>query len=470
MSILPQLERDLHRAAERRFTATVPPRVRWWRRRRGVLSLGLAAIALVGAGGELLLSSGRPVTPAYVLPENPRLGLGRPLAASLHLLPIRTADPAGGLPWGMRVLRTSRALACIQAGRVQDGAIGGLGVGYAFKADGRFHPFAAADAIDGDSCATIDADGHAFQPGAPTIVTADGLPLAGGNIYPYERVHCDLPGQHNWGVRCPQADLREVAVGLLGPDATSIGVSTPGHDETVTPYGPDGAYLIVLPAPAHADSGSHRLLSLDAPGAATLTITFRNGSTCRLPSLTASQICRPEGLTRAGAAVPSRTRLKGATIQVRYSALLPHATPPLAVLGSAGKTISPSTKPSPGLTISFRAPIAAPNTESAYDVTLEGTSKAGCSAPRIIVSQPTAETIAVGQSMQITVPLQRDCRASYSGRLFFFATSGSHSEARTSDGADEGPLYEVLASKVAFARRGAPQPGVTIARFRTVTP
>ena len=86
------------------------------------------------------------------------------------------------------------------------------------------------------------------------IVPANGLALAGENVSPGDRVHCDLPGQEDWGVRCPQSELRQVAMGLLGPDATSIEVSARGRCFTVKPYGPEGAYLIVLPAQPHANA------------------------------------------------------------------------------------------------------------------------------------------------------------------------------------------------------------------------
>src|SRR5271165_235399 len=162
------------------------------------------------------------------LPANPQTGLGQPVPASLALLPARVADPQGGPPWGMRVIRTTRGLVCLQGGRVVKGQLGGLGVGHAFHADGRFHPFLTADAVGIDGCVAGDANGLAFMPGAPVIVTADGLPLAGENLWPYERVHCDLPGQQDWGVRCQQHELRQVAMGLLGPDATSVRVSAPG--------------------------------------------------------------------------------------------------------------------------------------------------------------------------------------------------------------------------------------------------
>jgi hypothetical protein len=468
-SILPQLEHDLVRAAERRLSTRRAPRG-WWRRRGVTLSVAFAALALVGAGGgELLFGSGKPLAPAFVLPANPAVGLGRPLPASLALLPVREADPAGGPPWGMRVIRTSRGLACVQAGRVVGGRLGGLGIGYAFKGDGLFHPFSPADAISSDSCATVEESGQAFQPGAPTVVTADGLPLAGENLYPGQRVHCDLPGQEDWGVRCPQADLREVAVGMLGPDASSIRVSGRGRGFTVRPYGPDGAYLIVLPAPPHANVGPYGFPGRKAPGTPALTVTFRNGSTCELPAAGPGQQCRPEGIERSSGPPPAGARLHRA-VSVRYAVRMT-GPGPLSVTAVGGersfpRVIRSTNEPLPGLSIAFGAPVAAPNASSGYGVELRPHAAPGCSLPGTILSQPTQNTLVAGQRVKITVLLESSCRTTYSGRVFFARSSGSFSEARTSDSADEGPLYEVIASE-SFRGR---VPGATVARFHIAVP
>jgi hypothetical protein len=476
MSILAQLERDLLHAADRRPSGAPVARARR-HRRRVVVSLALAALALMGAGGgALLLAPGKPVAPAFELPAMSTVGIGRPLAPSLALLPMRVADPAGGPPWGMRVIRTTRGLACIQAGRVLDGRLGGIGIGYAFKADGRFHPFAPADAISEDSCATVDRHGRAFQPGAPAIVTADGLPLAGENLWPYERVHCDLPGEQDWGVRCPQADLREIAVGLLGPDAASISVSAPGRHFTLEPVGPDGAYLIVLPAPAGINRG--RAAGPYGAGAghgawaraiATLTVTYRDGSHCEIPAYSQKQTCSPKGLDVSTGSPPTNLTTP---LHVSYRPLLAYS-PPLLAEGAAGQSFrgsgSATNKPGPGLLITFTAPTAAPSISSGYDVELHPRAVPGCKTPSLIVAQPTQQTLAAGAPVQIAVSLQSSCRTTYAGRVFFVSSSGSYSEARTSDHAGEGPLYEVIASHFCCGRHSATA-GATVGRFRVSVP
>ncbi len=254
-SPLPPFARTLARTEQETSAGGGRSHWRGWRRAPIALPLiGAVLLLAAGATAALLLSSGEPVPPAFVLPATPETGLGEPIPASATLLPIRVADPEGGPPWGMRVIRTTRGLLCLQAGRVVRGQLGALGSGYAFAADHRFHPFLPEDAISSDACPAVGVDGSAFLPGPPVIVPANALPLAGENVAVADQVHCDLPGQQNWGVRCAQRELRQVADGLLGPDANSIEVSTPHSSFTVKPYGPLGAYLIVLPAQPRADA------------------------------------------------------------------------------------------------------------------------------------------------------------------------------------------------------------------------
>jgi hypothetical protein len=426
-------------------------------RRRGVaLALTLAAAVLLGAGGgALLLNSGRPVKPAFLLPANPRTGLGQPLASTLALLPTRVADPAGGPPWGMRVIRTTRDLSCLQGGRVFDGRLGGLGIGYAFKHDGRFHPFMPADAIDADSCVSANSRGLAFLPGGAKVVTADGLPLAGENLYPYQRVHCDLHGQEDWGVRCPQAELREVAMGLLGPDAESIHVTTPGHTFELTPYGEDGAYLIVLPAPARANTGEHGFLGRPAVGTPVLRVTYRDGSTCQIPAANRAEQCTPKGLLfKTPRIAVSHIH---AALRVSYRLQTAPRVGPLFTSGSQSPPgITHSSKPVPTVVVSFRAPVSAPDASSGYAVLLRSIPKGGCRAAKEIVSQPTDSSISAGETLHIVIPVQAGCHITYRGRVFFIASSGRYGE---------GPLYEQVMS----ASRSRVS-GLTIGRFQVSIP
>lgn len=452
------------------------------RSRRGGLALpvaiGVLVLAAASAGAALLFSSGEAVAPAFVLPATPAEGLGEPVPGSLALLPMRVADPEGGPPWGMRVIRTSRGLLCLQAGRVVDGQLGALGTGYAFHADKRFHPFLADDAISTDACPAVGASGTAFLPGPPVIVPANGLALAGENVAQSDQVHCDLPGQQNWGVRCPQSELRQVAVGLLGPNARSIGVTNAdGSSFTVDPYGPEGAYLIVLPAQPNANAGmssgayeSPFGSVSSAPAGAELKVTYEDGVHCQIPINNSGQQCHAQ--STGGPRLPSASELRS-VVHASYVPLDEHPEYPLLMEGRGGKGSFPGRTasnghdaPGPALTITFKAPVAAASAASAYAVELRPQPVSGCATPSVIVSQPTSETLHPGAPVNITVPLETSCPTSYAGRVFYATSSGVGGES-----SGEGPLYEVIAAR--FGTPGArrtPMSLPTVGSFKISVP
>jgi hypothetical protein len=434
------------------------------------VAIGVLVLAAASAGAALLFSSGETVAPAFVLPATPAAGFGEPVPQSLALLPMRVADTEGGPPWAMRVIRTSRGLLCLQAGRVVDGRLGALGTGYAFHADKRFHPFLADDAISTDACPAVGASGTAFLPGPPVIVPANGLALAGENVSQSDQVHCDLPGQQNWGVRCPQSELRQVAVGLLGPNARSIEVgNADGSSFTIDPYGPEGAYLIVLPAQPNANasmsSGSYQSpfgSVSNAPGGATLKVTYDNGFQCQIPISNPSQQCHAQ--STAGPGLPSARQLRS-VVRASYVPLDEHPESPLLMERGGGKGSFPgrtgsngSDAPGPALAITFKAPVAAANASSAYVVELKPHPVSGCATPSVIVSQPTSETLRAGAQVSITVPLETSCATSYAGRVFYATSSGIGGES-----GGGGPLYEVIA-----AQFGPPGSGRSPMSFPTV--
>jgi len=444
------------------------------RSRRGGLALpvviGVLVLAAASAGAALLFSSGETVAPAFVLSATPAAGLGEPVPQSLALLPMRVADPEGGPPWGMRVIRTSRGLLCLQAGRVMGNQLGALGTGYAFHADKRFHPFLADDAISTDACPAVGASAAAFLPGPPVIVPANGLPLAGENVSRSDQVHCDLPGQKDWGVRCPQSELRQVAVGLLGPHARSIEVgNADGSSFTIDPYGPEGAYLIVLPAQPNANasmsSGSYQSpfgSVSSAPGGATLKVTYDNGVQCQIPITSPSQQCHSQSTTGPG--LPPASQLRS-VVRASYVPLDEHPEFPLLMEGRGGKGSFPGRTgsnghdaPGPALAITFKAPVAASNASSAYVVELRPQPVSGCATPSVIVSQPTSETLQAGAPVNITVPLETSCATSYAGRVFYATSSSIGGES-----GGGGPLYEVIA-----AQFGAPGSGRNPPNFPAV--
>ena len=198
------------------------------------LRVALVALALVLATSAITLAAsgviltGSPVGTAHA--PIATVGEGIPVVGGARLLPLRVADPAGGLPWGMRIIHTTRGLICVQIGRV-DGQLGQLGVDGAFHNDGRFHPLPADALPDTLGNATGWMAGNCASPGDIYAGDSVGLELSAATS----------PGQ---GTGVP-ADRREISFGLLGVHAVSItyreGSKT--HTQPVLPG--LGAYLIV---------------------------------------------------------------------------------------------------------------------------------------------------------------------------------------------------------------------------------
>ncbi len=259
-------------------------RPRWLRSMRPRTLLIMPALVVLGTGAALaagILLTGAPAGPK--VPPVPTAGYGAASPATATLLPLDVADPAGGLPWGLRTVRTTRDDVCLQVGRLADGTIGALGEDGAFGNDHRFHPF-SDNYQDPEGCVTLDAHGHGF-----TSANIWGLPtsaMAGGG--------CLADFSRRRLVPCPTQDTRNVYFGLLGPHAASITyVSGEGQTVTVPTVGSDGAYLIVTPAPPsmfcspgprapqceqQGGSSSFGGLLMTGPIRA---VTYQDGHTCR---------------------------------------------------------------------------------------------------------------------------------------------------------------------------------------------
>ncbi len=251
----------------------------WHARLRPRLSrpLIVALACLLIAGSALaatgLLRTGEPVGAS--VPPIPNADEGATIRGSAHLLALRVADPDGGPTWGLRVLRTTRGLMCLQLGRVVDGRIGVLGQDGAFHNDGAFHPL-STDFLDGIGCGTEDARGNAFVNEQISALPASAL--TGDE----EHISGDCYKASPEPSACPPIDLRDVYFGLLGPDAVSIAHTTPNGATVTTPtVGQDGAYLVVLP---HSTKRC-------APGALVCAITQGTGYTGG-PELRQSEVIR----------------------------------------------------------------------------------------------------------------------------------------------------------------------------------
>jgi len=324
------VERELRAAA--RSHAHLPWYVRLRLRHSRALVVVLAGLIIGGPAlaAVNLLQSGSSVGPD--VPQTPNAFNGVALRSGVRLLSLRVADPAAGPPWGMRLIRTTRGLLCMQVGRVAFGSVGALGRDNAFANDGRFHPFSPNYAPGpGSACVAPDAHGNGFF-----NVAAFGVPESGffgdtkqtGGCVPEQSApqhvsaaaRLDLAGRRRTEHRrqllpCPAADLREVYYGLLGPDAASVTHMTASGSLVTTPTaGPDGAYLIILPN--HAPMSANGTTTSDStlfPGAIR-AVRYRDGHSCRLPApVSASdpgrESCPPVGYVPAVIRPPSPARV-----------------------------------------------------------------------------------------------------------------------------------------------------------------
>jgi hypothetical protein len=289
----------------------------WYARVRLRPSRPVAAVlACLLVTGTALAATGAFRTGAPVgaeVPAIPTASEGAVLPASITLLSLRVPDPAGGPPWGLRELKTTRGLMCVQVGRIVGARIGALGRDGAFDDDDAFHPFSPTF-MEGPGCGTEDGQGDAFVNEQLHGVPASGL----YGVRQHTDGGCYRPGR---GTReCPPAALRDVYFGLLGPDAESITQLTPAGGTAVTPTaGADGAYLIVLPhrttrCPAHApecfgsDTGSTGGPLMEA-NEVVRAVSYRGAATCVLPT--------PSALAAAEAAREARFQ---AALRARFPA------------------------------------------------------------------------------------------------------------------------------------------------------
>jgi len=274
-----------------------------------LLTLLLAAVALAATG---VLHTGAPVRPnGFGDLTMPHAGGGAVVPHSVQGIAAQTEDPAGGPPWGMRVLRTTRGLGCLQIGRVVNGRLGVIGQDGAFHNDGRFHPLPPQVTENPVDCASLDARGHLFLAFASQGVVASAYELG-----------CTPPGDveaHPNPPLCSQVDERAVYGGLLGPAAVSITYALPGGGSASVPVGPGGAYLIVAPANPKLDLGGANLSGvLPSPGNGQpiQTITYRGGLICSISALSESsnhgQACSAPGYARPKLVVPSPQQVASA--------------------------------------------------------------------------------------------------------------------------------------------------------------
>ncbi len=227
------------------------------------LLLASTTIALAATG---VILTGAPVSPPAVL--SPTVGVGLPLPGHSRLLSLRVPDPGGGLPWGMRVVLTTRGLVCVQIGRVQNGQLGELGIDGAYHDDGRFHPVGpgvlptyAGGASEGGvtsergSCVLANGDVTGNGEAWGSAVAAEFGGIDENAAFAFKR--------HPGAV----AHRRDITYGILGPHAVSVTYreGTALHTEPVVAGA--GAYLIVQPAALGSTVEGHGAApGTDTPG------------------------------------------------------------------------------------------------------------------------------------------------------------------------------------------------------------
>ena len=205
--------------------AATPARERGARRLR---LRGDVVITTVAAGVAIAIAAVALVVLHHNNIANPVPVMNR-VAVGTARIAVSAPDPNGGASWALRTVQTGRRQACLQIGRLEHGEIGTLGQDGAYADDGRFHSIPLHDSFP---CAGTDVNNNLFLNVLEGDVPADG----------------DAGGGHGGCAAntCPSHELRNIAFGVLGPDAVSVTYSLHGH--TITePTGPDGAYIAVVP-------------------------------------------------------------------------------------------------------------------------------------------------------------------------------------------------------------------------------
>jgi hypothetical protein len=300
-----------------RIAATPPPRNAIARARSRLRLRLLAVVApavLVLTAGALAASGviriGAPAEPSGgSLPELRGGGL---VKGTVRLLSVTTPDPAGGPPWGMRVLSTKAGEGCVQVGRLVDGKLGAIGEDDAFDDDGLFHAFALDSTFAKHACTLLDGSGRIFLNATVGDMPASAWVGYGGGCVPSTATHAErFTEKGKPRALCPQADERNLYYGLLGPDAKSVAYKREGRTYTRATVGPEGAYLIVTRAsPTQLFNfnagGTQDVVPVDGP---ITELHYRDGATCHLTSrswIGGKDACTPELKVPVGWTPPRR--------------------------------------------------------------------------------------------------------------------------------------------------------------------
>jgi hypothetical protein len=479
MNYLPELRSALVQAADRvadsaepvhpRAARPQPGRAGWheragaWRRTSRLrwvavnLAIGLAGTA-IGLGAAGVFHRGTTLGPE--VPPSPSSDDGVATPRGVTLLPLRVADPGGGLPWGIRVVRTTRGLTCVGVGRVDFDTIGVLGQDGAFGDDGRFHPI-SQNMFEGLGCDTTDARGNGFVNVALQNIPASGLQggqrSAGGCrvaeeqdasvLRRFRAQSYSLHARHPAMPTCPQADMREIYFGLLGPDARSITYREPGGGTRMIPtVGPQGAYLLVFPqatrgclapSPLHGGrpacpyGGRGQRGGPEVPSGVISTVVYRNGHTCHVatPGTFASMFgsCAPVGyvspprhrLTTAQLATPISVR----ELPARFYCASREAFAPCDGRVPPGFKRLTGGWPALLVQVGFTSRVPIPDSRSFYEIEMSYPHRRGCDTGGGNV--PTDSDIRAGERVTQRMFVPYRCAGVVHGSLSYIPTEGA---------------------------------------------
>jgi hypothetical protein len=353
----------------------------------GVLVMAGAAGALAASG----LLTGSPVRPSG--PLSPTVGDGIPWRGGSRLLPFRVADPAGGPPWGLRIVHTTRRYICLQVGRVHDGELGELGIDGAFNDDGRFHPLPA----------------DVLPPAGIAIPSSCVVP---GQTFSTTRINYDRNATPPNGKPVPAADQRVIAFGLLGPHALSVTYESGNRQRTTAVEPGNGTFLVVKrstnPAVGPAETGSHGSNGLrPSPNGALTAITYRFGTT----------VCSDSGNLHAARACPHPK------IDSRQTQELNLHRPLHVILEIRNDLIYRAR-------LSFTAPYAVTSANESYE--LEMSLPPGChGAGGVELGSAVDRNVARGATISVNVPypFANSCTGSQAISIVF-SDSRSHASIR----------------------------------------
>jgi hypothetical protein len=387
------------------------------RRRRVPLLAVIALTALLLAAAALaateIIGFGAPVrTSPSPGEERPSVtaGIGVPVAgangspASVQRLAISVADPNGGLRWGMRIVRTTRGLLCMQIGRLLDGRLGVLGQDGEFDDDGLFHELPAS-VLSPATC---------IEPSTWTILSDIGVPAAGALQSPASS--CAPPWEHPRASRpptCPASDERLIGFGLLGPHAVNVSYMLDGRLHTAPTAGRLGAYLVVLRVPPKL---AHNAPALGGKGGLLGGFPIGAGKgevLSRLEFRFGGHLCQT-GFDRQPDGPPQcRSHITAKNV------LVPKIPRGLHV------PVALKARTAPGgvnLQVTFAAPVAVRNASLAYGIQVTRPSSRACGRGGVW-GQSIERDVARGQHLQVSefVPQPHGCHGVVKGEVIFGA-------------------------------------------------